>query len=160
MNARKGMVLAEALVGASVLIVFISALVLAQRIFIAQSSMSIDKTQSALLAEEGIEVAKFLRDENWANIACASTTCGPYGLQWDTTWSTTTSAEIIDEKFYRTLTIDRVCRNNSTFAIASSCSGAVTNDPNTKKVTISVSWSRNNATTTKTMATYLTNFHE
>ena len=149
------MILAEVVVGAAILVVFISGLVLSQKIFITQSSMAIERAQAALIAEEGIEIVKHFRDESWDAFYGPGSN-GTYGFAWDTNWATTSSAEVIDDKFFRSFSVEDVSRDGS-FNIVTS-GGTV--DPNTKKITVTVEWSRSGATTTKTMATYITNIHE
>ncbi len=154
MNRRKGAILVEALVGASILVVFISALALAHQTFLVRSSMSIEQTQASLLAEEGVEIIKYLRDKDWGSHFVGAGANGPYSFAWDQEWTTTTPNVYIDEKFLRTYTSEIVKRNAS-FNIAS----VGTDDPNTRKVTVSVDWLRKGATTTRTMSTYITNIH-
>jgi hypothetical protein len=154
MNKKSGMILAEVLVGASILVVFISSLVLAQQTFLNQSSKSIERVQSALLAEEGIEAIKHLRDKSWS-LYFGPESNGTHNLIWDNDWSTSSTPEIIDDKFYRNFTIENGLRNN--FNIVES---GGTSDPNTKKITVNISWLYKDATTTRTMSTYITNIHE
>jgi len=94
--------------------------------------------KAAYLAEEGVENIRFLRDVSWsANIS---------GL-------TSTSTTI--ENFYRTVTLSAVYRDANSDIVSS---GGML-DSNTKLVVSNVSWWRDNATTTKSISTYLANLY-
>lgn len=109
--------------------------------------------QASFLAEEGIEAVKFMRDESWTtNIATLSEDV-PYTLVFTgTAWETTTAPALIDGQFDRKVVLTGVERD---------ASGDITSsgspDSNTKKVTVTVSWVKDNATSTKEITTYVTN---
>lgn len=149
-NTKRGIGLVEALVGASILTIIVVALIFAYQAFLVQSFTTIEQTQASFLAEEGIEAVKYLRDADWSNISD-----GTYGLSWDSGWQLVPSGTWIDETFLRSISIEPVRRNASTGTI----DPAGSLDSNTKKVSVSVEWMRGGSTTTKTMSTYITNFH-
>lgn len=106
--------------------------------------------QAAFLAEEGIEAMKFLRDGNWINIS-GLTLDTDYMLNFDgTKWSTSTAPFLIDSKFDRRIRLASVERD-----ITGDIVSTGTVDPGSRKLTVSVSWQRDGATTTKTIVTYL-----
>lgn len=120
--------------------------------------VSVDTTrhiQAGFLLEEGIEVMKLLRDDGWTTNIATLTPGTPYHLRWTgTEWATTTSAQLVENIFTRTVVISDVLRDGS-----DNIAEAGTLDPGTKKVTVSVSWSRKGgtATTTETVETYIAN---
>jgi hypothetical protein len=110
--------------------------------------------QAAYLAEEGVEVMRYLRDASWTqNIAPLSLNT-PYGLAMSNAWVTNSTSTWIGG-FNRIVTLASVERDAESDIVASG--GTI--DPNIKLVSVSVSWPQHGATTTKTVATYLTNLH-
>lgn len=109
--------------------------------------------QASFLLEEGIEVVKFFRDTSWLNIS-GLTVGASYFLQFDgAKWATTSSNVFVDNVFERKLVINNVSRDTNDDIVSS----GGTEDTDTKKVTVSVSWLGKNGTTTKSISTYLTN---
>lgn len=109
--------------------------------------------QASFLLEEGVEAAKFFRDTSWQNIS-GLTAGASYFLQFDgTKWATTSSNIFVDGVFERKLVIDNVARDANDDIVSS----GGTNDADTKKATVSVSWLGRNGTTTKSISTYITN---
>lgn len=153
----KGISLVELLVGAAILTMFIVALVVVFQNFLVQSFNSVEKVQASYLAEEGIEVFKALRDDGWEeNIADLEEGTVYYLNFSDGAWQLVSSQPaLIEGSFDRALIIEEVYRDGS-----DDISDSGTVDPNTKKVSVSVSWLQGNATTTNVVSTYVTNFHE
>lgn len=109
--------------------------------------------QASFLLEEGIEVVKFFRDTSWLNISGLIVGTS-YFLQFDgAKWATTSSNVFVDNVFERKLVINNVSRDANDDIVSS----GGTEDMDTKKVTVSVSWLGKNGTTTKSISTYLTN---
>ena len=110
--------------------------------------------QAAYLADEGIEALRVMRDTSYsANIAplAAGTT---YYLAWNgTTWTSTTTDSFVDGTFERSFVLSNVYRNPN-----EDISTTGTLDPNTKEVTVTIAWQQQGATTTRTLAAYITNF--
>lgn len=111
-----------------------------------------DNIQTAYLLEEGVEATRLLRDKGWStNIAPLSTTTTYYFAFTGGTWATTTTPQYVDGRFLRSMAIRDVQRNASTDDITSSG----TYDPYTKLVTVTVSYRGREATTTRTLSTYI-----
>lgn len=103
------------------------------------------------LLEEGVEAVKLLRDAGYANNISSLSTSIPHHLVWNgTSWATTTANVFIDELFDRSFTVTNVTRDVNDDITAG------TNDPDTKLITVSVAWNTRGATTTRTIATYIT----
>lgn len=110
--------------------------------------------QASMLAEEGVEGLRVMRDFGWtANIASlnAGTT---YRIAWNGgRYAATTSTAFIDGKFDRTFTLSNVNRD-ANFNIVSS---GGTQDTGSKKAVVTVSWRQGNATTSKSIESYIYN---
>lgn len=155
MSTTKGIALVEVIIGAAIIASSFVAIIGVYATLTRYSYQAVPRIQAAMLAEEGIEAVRSMRDTGYdANIGTlsAGTT---YYLSWDSGASafiTTTTPSLIDGIFTRTLTVDNAYRNGS-YNLATSG----TLDANTKLVTIAVSWQERNATTTHTLMTYVSN---
>ncbi len=151
----RGLTLVEVLVSTSIILVFFLALVTVYNTYLKLARANIDTVKAVFLAEEGIEVMKILRDSSWANKITPLVTGTNYYLVFNSgTWTTNTTNIFIDGTFERKINMHPVNRNTSTDEIVTS--GGV-DDPNTKLVTVTVSWSNRGATTSKAISTYITN---
>ncbi len=117
------------------------------------SNQSLNIYSASTLLEEGAEAVRTIRDNGWSNISSLSTSTVYYPIFSTSTnsWSLSATSSNVGI-FTRTVSIASVLRS-STSSIASSG----TNDPNTKLITITVSWSEISGTITKTLSFYLTN---
>ncbi len=151
----RGVSLVEVLIGASIITI---ALVVIVNIYASLVSISIRNTpriQATLLAEEGIEAVKIMRDGDWtSNIGTLSNSTN-YHLYWNgTSWISTTTSFLIDDVFDRNFTISDVYRD-SNFNITNT--GGGTFDAGSKKVTVTVSWANSNGTSTTFLSGYVFN---
>lgn len=111
-------------------------------------------TKATFLAEEGLEVARILRDQSWQGaIAPLNTGVTYYPVLSGTTWSLQTSSPgLIDNLYTRIVTVDNVYRDaNSNIAALG------TLDTNTKKIVVAVQWQAHGTTKEVRIPTYLTN---
>ena len=144
-------VIASAVVGTSIFALSAAA-VLSNRL----QSQSSDKIRANFLAEEGIEVMRFLRDKSW-NTNLANLFQGTnYYVNFSTItsrWSVGQSVEpYIVSLFERKISVDRVYRDLDDNIVSSG--GA--EDVDSKKITVIVSWKeRGGATSTVSLSTYL-----
>lgn len=113
------------------------------------------KTQANFLAQEGIEAVRILRDNGWQNVSGLSDGENYYFAWSAGTWATTTSNAFIDGTFERKFTVLNAYRDGNDNIAQSG-----TLDPNTKKVTVSVSWREGLSTTTESISAYLINIFE
>lgn len=124
-----------------------------------QSSLQVSRTtaqivQASYLLEEGIEVARFFRDAGWENVGAPADGTEYYLSFNGTSFATsTTVTSLVDGVFEQKLTFNDVYRNLSDDVVTS----GGTLDPNTKKVTVTISWWDRTATTTRSLSTYFTN---
>ncbi len=112
--------------------------------------------QADFLLEEGMEAARVLRDSSWnRNIVPLSIGTNYYLNFSNNEWqATTTPSAFVDGIFARSFSFQSVYRDVNDDIVSS---GGIL-DSNTKKITVSVSWFSRNATTTKSISTYITNF--
>src|SRR3989338_9838373 len=148
-SRSNGFGLIEIIIGSAILTVSLIAISTYFQKSLQLSQDSGKTVQASFLLEEGIEVVKFFRDTSWQNIS--GLTAGTfYYLQFDgTKWATTSSNVFIGEVFERKLVINNVSRDGNDDIVSS----GGTNDADTKKAAISVSWLGRNGTTTKSIST-------
>ncbi len=124
---------------------------------VAQKSIYISRqafhtSQAAFLLEEGAEAVRITRDNAWSNISNLIPGANYYPIFSAGIWSLSSTSNTVGI-FTRSATIANVNRDNATKDI----SAAGTDDPETKLVTITVSWEEGGATITKTLKFYLIN---
>lgn len=121
------------------------------------TSRELRHTQALSLAEEGLEAVRNIRDQGWTtNIASLNTSATYYLSLSGSAWGlTTTNPGTIDGIFTRTITIASVNRDSN-----SNISASGTSDPNTRKVTSTVTWTDRGRARSVVVTTYITNFQE
>jgi len=154
---QKGLSLVEVIIATSIIVIFLTALIGAYSLYLNLSLSNLQKVRATFLAVEGIEAVKILRDTEW------SSQIGPIVSGTDHyidftggTWVATTSALMIDNFFERVFVLSDVNRDASSDITES----GGTLDPNTKKVTVTVSWNDKGATSTKVISTFITNLFQ
>lgn len=118
------------------------------------SSQGFLREKALLLAKEGMEVVGIERNQGWAsNIAPLTTGINYYPTFSGNTWSLdTTSPGLIDNLFDRRVVFEAVMRDG-----ASNIAPSGPLDPDTKKITVTVSWQAQGTTKSVTLEGYLTN---
>lgn len=148
---KKGFGMIEMIVGSAILTVALLSISSFFQTTLLMSGITQSKLQSEYLIEEGIEAIKLMRDTNYTN-NLKNLSDGTYYLTWTgVTWATTSVNTYIDGKFERSFDIASVQRDGS------SDIGIGSNDPNTKLVTVHVSWDNKGVTSTQSVATYVMN---
>lgn len=155
LSVTSGLTLVEVLIAAAIILVAVMSLLGVHSFYLRSALENGAVVKAVHLAEEGIEAMRYLRDVSWSQNIAPLTNGVPYGLAFNTAWATDSTSMVVG-KFYRTVTFSSVERDAQSDIVSS---GGVV-DPNTKLVTVSVSWLTQGATTTKTVMTYLTNIHE
>ena len=155
-NSSSGLTLVEVLIATSIILAFLLALFGVLNLYLKTAFSNGEVIQATELAEESLEVMRFLRDSSWdANIVPLSLDVN-YGLVLDLgTWQATTTNIWVDNTFERTVVLSAVYRNPSG-DIAPGAPGGGALDPGTLLVVSNVSWWKDGATTTKSISTYLT----
>lgn len=112
-----------------------------------------NKTQALYLAEEGLELARYIHDDSWSTIS-GLTQNVPYAFSvTPTTIGVTTTLENIGI-FTRTFTVSNVYRNAQDDIVASTTPGSMV-DTKAKYVTTNVRWG--NPTTTVSLTSIIAN---
>src|SRR3989344_2779148 len=152
-----GLTLVEVLIAASIILFFVISLTGVHSIYLRTALKNGNVIKATYLAEEGIEAARFLRNSSWhANIAILILDSS-YGMVFDgTTWRASTTNMSIDGMFVRTIVFSAVYRDSFQDIVTS----GGTLDPNTLKVTSTVSWDSPGASSNKVISTYLTNIFD
>ena len=145
--------MAEVVVGAAIIAVTLVAMIVGVTRLGALGQNNLRLTQSALLLEEGAEILRIWRDQDWTNIANLTPGNNYYYAFNGSSWATSTVLTMIDSTFERKFQITAVNRDSASQNISSS--GVV--DTGTRLATITVSWNDHVATTTQTLSLYLTN---
>ena len=150
LHLGEGFMMIEILVAVSIITVSILGAMLVCQKSVSVSREAFHETQAAFLLEEGAEAVHVLRDNAWSNISGLTAGANYYPLFSGGTWTLSSSANTVDI-FTRTVSVTNVNRDSTTKDIISSG----TNDPQTKLVTITVSWPESGVTTTKTLQFYI-----
>ncbi len=110
-------------------------------------------TEAVAVGEEAMEVVRKLKDDNWTtNIAGLTAGTTYYPKLTGTTWSLTTTNSNSSSYYTPTIVFSNIGRDGS-FNILSS---GGTNDPNTKKVVATVSWTDSGLKSVK-LTSYIAN---
>lgn len=144
----------EVLVGTAIITLALLSTVTVYDRFILKAGRSTREVQAGYLLAEGIEAVRSLRDKGWTSFIVPLSPGTPYYLAFlASSWqATTTPVVFIDGAFERTVTLSSVARDSNDDIAPS---GA--NDPNTRQVTVALSWRMDNATTTRQLSTYISN---
>ncbi len=118
-----------------------------------------DKIRANFLAEEALEVVRYLRDRSWEDNISNLNTGTSYYLAFSgatSRWSIGTSNPgLIDGLFTRTVTVENVSRDsNDDIVLAGG-----TDDPKTKKINVTVSWTERGAPQSLMLSIYLTDIY-
>lgn len=128
------------------------------------SDESRDAVQAANYLEQGLEAVRSSRDSSWTTVA----TDGAYHLEpapGDTSpWNIVAGGSETIGKFSRTVNIStgrRIDSDSSGTVTAGDqlvASGGTLDDPDTKKITTTVTWQQGSRTVSRSLYTYLTNW--
>lgn len=118
------------------------------------SSRSLRQVQATLIAEEGAEAVKTIRDANWTNISNLTLNTNYYLSYNNSTdvWSLSTTANSIDSIFTRTIVFNSVNRDSNDDIVDT----GGTTDVGTIKVTVTTSWLSTEGANSKVLTLYIT----
>ncbi len=151
---NKGFGLLEIAIGVSIISLSIFSLTAVSKLALKLTEESARNTQASFLLEEGVEALKILRDSSWSiNIASLAPGTVYYLSFVNHNWQTTSINIYIDGIFERSFVLQNVNRDINDDIVSS---GGIL-DPDTKKITVSVSWLSRNGTTTQGVSAYITN---
>lgn len=123
----------EVIIASAIVLLISIVLISANLSYYRTSASNLKNIKATYLIEEGIEVANFLKNNDWLSLGDINT---DYYLVWSgLAWSATTSQTYVDQVFNRKYITENVYRDaNSDIAL----NGTV--DENTRKLTVQVSW--------------------
>lgn len=153
-NVKNGFGLIEVVVGAAVISVAFLGLMSVANLSFKILQKSSNNIKAGFLLEEGAEAVKIIRDSGWDNISSLANGTSYYLSFNGATWATSTTPVYVDN-FERKFVLSEVLRDANDDI---SSSGAA--DPDTKKVTIFVSWQEGGNAVIQTFSTYMTNLFE
>lgn len=136
---RRGVTLIEVVIGVSIAALVLVFTTHALMQFVNVGRDVSEKTAALYLAEEGLELIRFERDEAWSEISGLSTASTHYLNATTTGVAITNSPETIDG-FSRSFRIQNVYRNSSTDDIVASTTAGSVADTSAKYITVTVSW--------------------
>jgi len=156
-NSSSGLTLVEVLVATSIILVFLSALLGVYGLYLKTAFSSGEVIKAAELAEESLEVMRFLRNSSWdTSIAPLSLDTDYYLAFGAGDWDVSTANIFVDNLFERKVRLSAVSRDVNGDVVSS----GGTLDPNTLLVVSAVSWRSGGATTTKSISTYITDLYD
>src|SRR3989344_2387260 len=150
----KGFSLVEVVITASIFLVVILGLTGTFAFAVKGSLENVTKVQASFLEEEGLEVARLMRDAGWDENIAVHPSGEPFRILFDgSAWQATFDNALVDGVFERKITFSDVYRDSGQNIVSS----GGTLDSNTRKVTVEVSWPTASGTTTRALSTYITN---
>lgn len=157
MNKSRGVTLVEIVVGVSIFGVLVVSVVGIYAYYAQTIRSNTHELSATFLLEEGAEIMRYMRDNNWAASLGNATLSTTYylssgGGDWELT---TTEQQFTNFLYERTVVLSAVYRDgNDDIAVSG------TLDTDTKKVDITVAWDAGTGTTSKMLSLYLTNLFE
>lgn len=159
-NGNRGIVLVEVLIAITIVLAFLIGLFGVHNLYLKMALSNRDVVKASLLAEEGLEVIKFLRDSSWSDLTDPPFALNTnYYLVFDDVngvWQLSTTQSLIDSIFDRAVTLSAVYRDASSDIVST----GGTLDTDTLMVVSSVSWPNHGETSTKSISTYITNIYQ
>ncbi|MDO8564681.1 MAG: hypothetical protein Q7R88_01670 [bacterium] len=155
---KRGISLVEVVIGTALILLSLVGLTGAYSFYLRAGLRNTDTLKAAFLLEEGVEAAVLLRDSAWSNLSSLSPNT-PYHLFWTgSSFVTTTTVQIIDGTFTRTVALYPVYRRDSDKDIVASTSPeSKAIDAGIKEVVVSVTGPNG---LSKELRTHLANLFE
>jgi len=117
---KRGISIIEIVVSASIITIAATFTVNSLIIYQQLAQTNVEKTQAALLAEEGSEALQLMRDNGWTSYIETIPVDTPFYIYWDTTAYATTTTEIASGDYIRKMIFSAVERDDSTGNIVES----------------------------------------
>ncbi|MEK7120470.1 MAG: hypothetical protein AAB840_00065 [Patescibacteria group bacterium] len=152
---QKGITLMEVVIGASIVVLIFSGIVSVFNFYLRRSINTTDNVKAEILAEEGLEALRIIRDGGFSSLSNLSKNADYYLEFNGNTYLSTTTEELIDNTFYRKFRLYEVYRDGNLNIAPNG-----TLDADIVKASIFVSWYENDATTTRELSTYFANIFE
>ncbi len=153
----KGMSLAEIVIAATIITVFVAALAGVYNLHLKSIFSAPRQVKASFLNEEGIEALKYLRNLSWSTNIEPLSLETDYFLIWQNgRYELTTTNTYVDGLFERKVVLSEVLRDAESNIVES----GGTPDSTIKKITVTTSWREGSATSTKHLITYMTNLFD
>lgn len=149
-QSERGFMTIEVLIGVFIITISILASMAVVQKSIYISRQAVHFSQANFLLEEGVEVVRITRDNDWSNISSLILNTDYYPLFSAGSWSLSITPNTVGI-FTRKINIANVKRDDSTKDISS----IGTEDSGTKLVTVTVSWIEGGTTISKTLSFYI-----
>jgi len=152
-SLQSGFGLIEVVIVTAIVIVALSAFLQTGVFSIRLLRGQTESLTATMLAQEGMEAVRAVRDESWTNnIAALTNATTYYPVIINSKWTLTTNNPGVQNGLYsRSIIFDQVFRDAQDDIAASG-----TLDTNTKKITVTVTWSNKQ----EQLIAYITNFQE
>lgn len=135
----RGVSALEVVIGVSIAGVLLTYAINTVTLFINSAREVTIRTQALYLAEEGLELTRFMRDKNWPTfISIPQNTTRYLEISSNDVFPTISTETIGD--FTRSFTVSNVYRNTVTDDIMANIPGSSVPDTNSKYVTVTVGW--------------------
>lgn len=159
MNLRftQGMGLIEVVVAVAIFTALLLSMFSVHGVYVNLMENTAHNAKVSLLLEEGLEVARYLRDSDWTPTGLNVPLDTPLYVTFDgVDWNVSTIQTLEEGIYDRTLTLAEVRRDSSDDIVESG--GTV--DDTTRKVTVSVTWEERETMKERTVETYLGSMFE
>lgn len=150
----QGVALIEIIVGIAVLAVILVTISLSITTYVNARGELLTQAKTTYLAEEGVEIMRAIRDEDWNDITAETVDTVRYLDVTDTTLAIGGTPEVIDTDYSRSVVLRELYRNSDDDVVPSTAPGAST-DPESRIVEVSVTGPDG----TVTLTTILSNVH-
>ena len=151
-HSQSGLTLIEVLIGISIIGGILVTIGLSVNAFVTARSELLVETQALYLTEEGVEITRALRNDDWNTVDAFTLDTPYYFAVATTTLAIGSTPEVIDNTFFRQVIFRSVYRNASDDIVASTTGGASV-DGELREVEVSVG----GPTGTTTLRTILSN---
>jgi type II secretory pathway pseudopilin PulG len=138
-QTRQGITSIEVVIGVSIASIVLVYAMNALSLFINSARDVGIRTQALYLAEDGLELMRFMRDTDWATFSGIPLNTTRYLDISSTAILPTTAVETVGD-FTRSFQVSNVYRNSSTDDIVASTTGGSVADSESKYVTVTVGW--------------------
>lgn len=162
-TSKRGFGLTEIIVGLAIAVAVLVGTFASLNRYFKEGISNEKRVQAVLLAEEGMEAIRYIRDKGWSSTIDSLATGDEYYLEYATStgWSAVSdNPGYILGEFKRSFVLKDVYRDDTTDDIVSSTSPDSSIDEGTRKAVILVAWKDHNSTSTITMESYITNIFD
>ena len=145
---KKGISVIEILIAITIITIALASVLSLANFSLKAASFNKETTKANAISQEAMEAVRSIRDSDWTKL-----TPGSHGLTSAAGFWDFAGTEDVINGFTRTILIENVSRDPTTDNIEITYNPA-NNDPNTKKITATVSWKSKEVK----IITYLTNW--